>query len=167
MRQNFVLKLDVSNNEARVAFQQPITIPANSELVVYWASVEYAPVADYLTFGFDIQCDLPIKQFTNYITETPSNAPAVELPIILSVPPSEQADQNPTDPTSLPTVALRLREPFEPVKHELMNQEQQINSMTFKLRDFTNDRQPNVEVETMAISFCIKTCMCDKNKSSY
>ena len=167
MRQNFVLKLDVSNNEARVAFQQPVTIPANSELVVYWAAIIYEPTADYLTEGFDIQCDLPIKQFTNYITSTPSNAPAVELPIILSVPPSEQADQNADDPGALPAVCVRLREPFEPVKHELLNNEQQINSITFKMRDFLNDRQPNYTVNELSISFCIKTCMCDKNKNSY
>jgi hypothetical protein len=156
MRQNFVLKLDVSDNEARVAFQQPVTIPANSELVVYWAAIYYEPAADYVAEGFDIQCDLPIKQFTNYITSTPSNAPAVELPIILSVPPSEQADQNADDPGALPTVGLRLREPFEPVKHELLNQEQQINSITFKMRDFLNDRQPNYTVNNLSISFCIK-----------
>ena len=167
MKQNFVLKLDVSSNEARVAFQQPVTIPANSELVVYWASIDYTPGADYLTEGFDIQCDLPIRQFTNYITETPSNGPAVELPIIMSVPPSEQAGQNADDGGLLPTVAVRVREPFEPVKHELMNNEQQINSITFKLKDFFNDRQPNYTVNQMAISFCIKTCMCDKNKDRY
>lgn len=167
MKQNFVLKLNVSDNEARVAFQQPITIPADSELVVYWAAVEYAPVADYLTMGFDIQCDLPIKQFTNYITEVPSNAPAVELPIIMSVPPSEQAQENPADPVALPPLAIRVREPYTPITHELMNQEQQINSITFKLRDFENDKQPNVVVDQLSISFCIKTCMCDKNKSRY
>ena len=167
MRQNFVLKLDVQENEARVAFQQPITIPANSEVVVYWASIAFTPEADYLTEGFDIQCDLPIRQFTNYITSTPSNAPAVELPIIMSVPPSEQAELDPTDPGVLPAVGIRVREPFEPIKHELMNQEQQINSITFKVKDFFNDRQPNYAVNEMAISFCIKTCKCDKNKSEY
>ena len=167
MKQNFVLKLDVSSNEARVAFQQPVTIPANSELVVYWTSLEYTPGADYLGDGFDIQCDLPIRQFTNYITETPSNAPAVELPIIMSIPPSEQAEQNANDPGALPTVAIRVREPHVPVSHELMNNEQQINSITFKLKDFLNDRQPNFTVSNMAISFCIKTCMCDKNKDRY
>ena len=156
MRQNFVLKLDVADNEARVAFQQPVTIPANSELVVYWAAIIYEPEADYLTEGFDIQCDLPIKQFTNYITSFPSNAPAVELPIILSVPPSEQADQNADDPGALPDLCVRLREPFEPVKHDLLNQEQQINSITFKMRDFLNDRQPNYNVNELSISFCIK-----------
>lgn len=156
MRQNFVLKTTVSNNETRVVFQQPITIPKDSELVVYWAAVEYTPVADYLTMGFDIQCDLPIKQFTNYITDYPANSPAVELPIIISIPPSEQAEQDPSDPGVLPTLALRLREPFEPIHHDLLNNEQQINSITFKFKDFINDRQPNVEVAEMQISFCIK-----------
>lgn len=156
MRQNFVLKMSVSNNEARVPFQQPITVPQNAELVVYWASIAYVPIADYLTFGFDVQCDLPIKQYTNYITDYPINKPAVELPIIMSVPPSEQAEEDPTDPGVLPALAIRVREPFEPIHHDLANNTQQINSITFKFRDLVNDRQPNVEVSEMQISFCIK-----------
>lgn len=156
MKQNFVLKLDIKENEARVAFQQPVTIPANSQLVVYWCCVEFVPEADYLSEGFDIVCDLPIRQFTNYITETPSNAPAVELPIIMSIPPSEQANLNADDPAALPALAIRVREPFEPVMHDLMNNEQQINSITFKIKDFLQDRQTIFGVEQLSISFCIK-----------
>jgi len=55
MKQNFVLKLDVSSNEARVAFQQPITIPKNAILEVKWINVQLSPAAGYLAKGYSAQ----------------------------------------------------------------------------------------------------------------
>ncbi len=67
MRLNFTLKTVVSENQARVYFKQPITIPRDAEVNVYWATVSYAPQAEYLTEGLEIYTDLPIKHYSNYI----------------------------------------------------------------------------------------------------
>ncbi len=168
MRYNFTLKASVVENQARVFFKQPITIPKDSEVVVYWASVGFTPTNDYLTDGFEIYTDLPIKHYTNYITtelSTGANQAGASYPVLLSIPPSQQTALDPADPASLPTVGLQVYEPHTPVKHEMKNQEQQINSINFWFHDLVNERLPVSTIDELIISFCIKKCECE-NKSN-
>jgi len=154
-RQNFTLNGTVDENQTRIFFKQPITIKPNSHLEVYWVSIEYEPTADYLTEGVDVLCDLPIKTFVNYVDSTPANVAGVELPVIISIPPTTQAQLNADDPTTLPDIAVITREPFTPIIHQLDNNEQQINSITFTFHDRFNDRRPVDEVDLFQISFAI------------
>jgi len=168
MRLNFTLKTVVSENQARVYFKQPITIPRDAEVNVYWATISYAPQADYLTEGVEIYTDLPIKHYSNYITAeltTGDIQAGASYPILLAIPPQTQAQLDADDPSSLPTVALQTYEPKVPVKHDMKNQEQQINSINFWFHDLINERRPVSAIEEMVISFCIKTCECDKKKN--
>lgn len=168
MRLNFTLKATVAENQARVFFKQPISIPKNAEINVYWATISYSPSADYLTEGVEIYTDLPIKHYTNYLTAettTGLNQGGASYPILLSIPPQTQADLNADDPATLPTLALLTYEPHLPVKHDMENQEQQINSINFWFHDLVNERRPNNPIEELIVSFCIKTCECDKKKN--
>lgn len=154
-RQNFTLNGTVSENQTRIFFKQPITIKANSHLEVYWVNVQFEPSADYLTEGVDVLCDLPIKTFVNYVNSTPANIAGVELPVIISIPPQTQADLSADDPAGLPAVASVTREPFTPIIHQLDNNEQQINSITFSFHARFNDRRPNDDIDDFQISFAI------------
>jgi len=71
------------------------------------------------------------------------------------VPPNQNDDDSADDPAGgRPTIALRSYEPFQPVMHNMENNELSLNSINFQILD-GNSLEPKANVLKFKISFCI------------
>lgn len=161
-KQDFCIRGTFGNEdkgEIRVAFKEPITIPQNAQVVVYWGSVEFTPGVGYLNRGFTILADLPLATGQNITTNVATNAPAYNRKVLLNMPPSNQSELDADDPAALPAVGVYTYEPYTPVVHLLENQEQQINSITLKVVDLDGqayDETSYGAFNKVSVAFCIK-----------
>ena len=160
-KQDFCIRGNLAleaNGELRVAFKEPITIPQNAQVVVYWGSVEFTPGIGYLNRGFSILADLPLATAQN-LSNIAGTDPVYTRKILLNMPPQNQIDYDADDPVSLPATGVYTYEPYTPVVHLLENQQQQINSITLKVVDLEGqnyDETSYGSFNKVSVAFCIK-----------
>ena len=150
---NFYLTGENSKNDLRVVFKQPLLLKPNSKVEVKYVMIEYTPAAGYRTDTFAIQTDLPIKSFHSKSAQFTGDA--VEDRIMVLVPPYQNEESSGDDPgAGRPTVGLRSYEPYQPVIHDMSNNELSINAINFQILD-GNDLVPKDNVLKFKIGFCI------------
>lgn len=160
-KQDFCIRGNLAieaNGEVRVAFKEPITIPQNAQVVVYWGSVEFTAGVGYLNRGFSILADLPLATAQN-LTNNAGTDPVYTRKILLNMPPQNQSELDADDPAALPAVGVYTYEPYTPVVHLLENQQQQINSITLKVVDLDGqnyDETAYGAFNKVSVAFCIK-----------
>jgi len=160
-KQDFCIRGNLAleaNGEYRVVFKEPIKVPKDAQVVVYWGSVEFTPGISYLNRGFSILADLPLATAQNNIGINGTD-PAYNRKILLNMPPQNQIDYDADDPTSLPATGVYTYEPYTPVVHLLENQEQSINSITLKVVDLEGQNYDEVaygSFDKVSVAFCIK-----------
>ena len=150
---NFYLCGENNKNNLRVVFKQPLLIKAGSSVEMKAVMIEYTPTANYRSDTFAIQTDLPIKAF--HSKNSNITGAAVEERIIAFVPPNQNDDCSADDPAAgRPTIALRSYEPFQPVMHNMENNDISLNAINFQILD-GNSLEPKANVLKFKISFCI------------
>ncbi len=152
-RINFYLNGKHNENDLRVVFKQPLFLKAGSKVEVNAVVIEWTPTASYRTDTFAIQSDLPIKAFHSKAPVITGDA--VEDRILCYVPPAQNDDSSGDDPAfGRPAVALRSYEPYQPVIHDLSNNELSLNAINFQILD-GNGLEPKANVLKFKISFTI------------
>ena len=148
---NFYLTGESNKNDLRVVFKQPLLLKPNSKVEVKYVVCEYTPAgASYRTDTLAIQTDLPIKSF-----HSKSTGDAVEDRIMVLVPPVQNEEVSGDQPAvGNPVVAMRSYEPFQPVIHDMSNNELSLNAINFQILD-GNSLVPKDNVLKFKIGFCI------------
>ena len=167
-KQDFCLTaqlLESDNGEARFVFDEPVSIKANSKIVVYWANVQHdEPQTGYLQRGYRIYVNLPVHTMQN---DTNQDTTAYKRNVFLNIPPQNEAERDVADPTpALTDISSITYEPFNPRVLNMKNQEQQITSLTFQIVDLFSGLPNGADIgfaTRLTVAFCIQESCGENN----